>query len=256
MSPRSLTGRAIVLAVLAAGLLRLIATDAYLAYVKPGMRIPLAISVVVLAVLAVSSATAADRARLALEDGDHDHDHDDGHGHDHHALPRIGWWLVVPVVCIALVPLTPLGADAVADRASNQVAQASPASPDEDEAQVSGGEVPLLDFVSRTVNDPANPYPEEVVLTGFVTTAPDVEGGFVLGRFVMSCCAADAFPLLVHVRTLEEPPPLDSWVRVTGRHVAPDEGLADAERPLTRNIAVEATSIEPIDQPTEPYEAP
>jgi uncharacterized repeat protein (TIGR03943 family) len=260
---RSLTLRAIVLAVLAGGLVRLIASDAYLAYVKPGMRLPLALSVVVLGVLALASATAADRIREE-DDGpeDHPHPHDDvmdDHGHDHRRLPRIGWWLLAPVVCIALVPLNPLGADAVSDRAANEVvdrvAASGARSPEGEGADgVAAGETTLLDFVSRSINDPGNPFPGEVTLVGFVTSDPDVEGGFVLGRFVMSCCAADAMPLLVHVPAATVPP-RDSWVRVTGRHVAPPEGTPDEELPLTRNIVLDPIEVEPIDQPAEPYES-
>jgi hypothetical protein len=277
----------VVLAALAAGLGRLVATDAYLAYVKPGMRIPLILSVAVLAVLAISSANAADdrddEGSSAPDGGDHPHEeHDPGghdHDHDHSRFPRIGWWMLAPVVCIALVPLVPLGADAVGDRQANAVTERRAASSGSDDVErVTGGEVTMLDFVDRTVNDPSNPYTDPVTLTGFVSADPELsaaaatdqpEGGdelavgltdgpgsgFVLSRFVMSCCAADALPLSVFVRTDEVPPDPGTWVTVTGMHVPAPDDLPDGDRPLTQNIVVEADTIEVIDQPSRPYES-
>lgn len=255
-STRDLTRRAVLLAVIAGGLVRLSATDAYLAYVKPGMRIPLLISVAVLGVLALASASAADRDEPEEHgvDGGREHAHD---GHEHVVLPRIGWWLLVPVVCIALVPLNPLGADAVRDRRANEVSSRRPTSPPVEGAStsaVAGGELTMLDFVSRVVNDPANPFTEAVTLVGFVTEDPAVVDGFVLGRFVMSCCAADAAPLLVRIVWDDDPPPRDSWVEVTGQHVPAPADLPDAERIETVNLVVEADEVAEIPQPTEPYE--
>jgi uncharacterized repeat protein (TIGR03943 family) len=267
VSSRELTKRAIVLAAVAAGLGRLVVTDTYLAYVKPGMRIPLAISVFVMAVLALASASFADRDRdLDLDDHDHDHDGnhddhavDDDDGHDHGRFPLVGWWLLAPVVCIALVPLVPLGADAVDGREANAVSASRAAAVDDsgeqDADRVEGGELTMLEFVDRAINDPSNPFPEPVTLTGFVSEDPAITDGFVLSRFVMSCCAADALPLSVHVRWYEDPPAVGEWVTVTGTQVPAPDDLPDAERPLTENIVLEADAVEPIDQPAEPYES-
>ena len=284
---RALTLRALVLAVLAGGIARLALTDAHLAYVQPSMRLPLLVSVVVIGVLAASSANRADQVREAELDARAEGEHDEGehhesdehagrdahrvdvddHGHAHRghpALPRIGWWLIAPVVCIALVPIVPLGADAVGDRASNEVlgrsgdGEAGPAGSDgvdEDGRSVDGGEVTLLDFVSRTVNDPTNPYPEPVTLVGFVTDDPTVTDGFVLGRFVVSCCAADALPLLVRIDWAGDVPPRDTWVEVTGDHVPAPADLPQGERPEVANIVVRATEVVPIPEPSQPYES-
>jgi uncharacterized repeat protein (TIGR03943 family) len=281
---RALTLRAVILAVLAGGLVRLVATDAYLAYVKPSMRIPLIISVVVIGVLAIASANRADRVRHGDLDDDHEHGghdhgghehggdpqhahahagHDDGHGHDHSGLPRVGWWLIAPVVCIALVPLVPLGADAVGKRSGNEVSARAGRAPAEGDDLISsgepiaGGEVTLLDFVSQVVNDPANPFTEPVTLVGFVTEDPAIDEGFVLARFVVSCCAADAQPMLVHIsydRYAGDVPPVDTWVEVTGEHVPAPPDTTPGERIFTENVRVDATEVTVIDQPANPYE--
>ena len=262
--PSALTKRAIVLAVLAAGMGRLALTDAYLAYVKSTMRIPLLASAVVLILLALASAAAADRSR----EDDHDEDHDDAAGdeHEHAHFPRIGLGLVVPVICIALVPIFPLGADAVTGRAPNAIrADRSVAARDGadgsrggsgagTDALAAGGTVTVLDFVDRAINDPANPFSEPVTLVGFVSKDSAITDGFVLSRFIMSCCAADAQPLLVHVRSDGPAPPIDSWVEVTGVQIPAPDDMADEDRVLTQNIVLEATEVLRIDQPTDPYE--
>lgn len=268
MTPRarSLTGQAIVLGILAGGLARLAATDALLAYVRPGMRLPLAASVVLLAVLAISRANAADESTPApdadpeaatdpidlgpAEDGDHGHD-----DHDHDHTPRIGWLLLLPVLCIAVVPLQPLGADAVGDRTANDVVASRRSEADLAAEIPTGGDTTLLDYVTRVVNDPARPFTEPVTLTGFVLADPAFDDGFAIARFVMSCCAADAAPVVVRVVTDEPVPPADAWVEVTGTQDTGTAALEPGERALTENIRLDAETVERIDEPTPPYES-
>lgn len=249
-SSKALTRRALILAVVAGGLIRLLFGDAYLAYVKPGMRIPLLLSAIAIGTLALASALAADDP----DRDEHDQSEDD-HGHDHSGLPRIGWWLVVPVACIAVVPIHALGSDSVRDRRANELTasrlEARAPAPDEGGSSVDGGEMTMLDFVSRVVNEPDRPVAEPVTLTGFVLG--ETTDGFVLARFVMSCCAADAQPLLATVRWYDVPP-TDAWVEVTGTHVPAAADTPGERRIEPENIVVDATSVTEIDAPKEPYE--
>jgi uncharacterized repeat protein (TIGR03943 family) len=239
----------------AGGIASLLLGEGYLAYVKPGMRWPLVASVVVLAVLALATANRADRlddepeADVASAPDDHDHDHD--------RTPAVGWLLLVPVLCIAVVPLRPLGADAVSGRTANVVATAR--SSESDLSTVSeppaGGRIKVLDFVDRAVNDPERPYTEPVTLVGFVVADPAVPDGFVVARFVMSCCAADAQALGFTAVTDEPMPAPDTWVEVVG---LPDPANADVdpgERAEPANIRLIATSVTPVPEPAEPYES-
>lgn len=41
-------------------------------------------------------------------------------------------------------------------------------------------------------------------------------GGFQLARLVITCCAADAQPIVAQVLTSAAPPARDTWVTVTG----------------------------------------
>ena len=66
---------------------------------------------------------------------------------------------------------------------------------------------------------------------------------FMLTRFIVSCCVADA--LSVQVRVVGAPPGgfgEDAWVRVTGSFY-----------PVGREVVVDASGIEAIPQPDDPY---
>jgi uncharacterized repeat protein (TIGR03943 family) len=66
---------------------------------------------------------------------------------------------------------------------------------------------------------------------------------FLLTRFIISCCAADA--LSVQVRVVGAPPGQfkpDEWVRVTGTLY-----------PVGTQVVVDASKVEPIPQPKNPY---
>jgi uncharacterized repeat protein (TIGR03943 family) len=65
---------------------------------------------------------------------------------------------------------------------------------------------------------------------------------FVLTRFIVSCCVADA--LSVQVRVVGAPPGFeeDQWVRVSGTFY-----------PVGREVVVDAASVRAIPQPQDPY---
>lgn len=273
MSANSYTRQAMVLSVLTGGLARLLFGGSYLSYVRPAMFVPLLVSTVAIGALALWSAfgfeelpeadegTAderepagdhADRAQPTEPIGHRGHEEPDGPGHDGHGMPRIGWWLVVPVACIAIVPLKPLGASSVAEgRGNGSVVQRVTSTP----APAVELEPPstMLDFISQVVNAPDRPIEGTVELTGFVQSS--TEDGFVLARFVMSCCAADAQPLLVTVRWSGAHPPVDGWATIEGTHVPAPEGIPPEDRFEVENIVVDASSVDEVPQPRQPYES-
>lgn len=66
---------------------------------------------------------------------------------------------------------------------------------------------------------------------------------FMLTRFIVSCCAADA--LSVQARVVGAPPGRfeeDDWVRVTGSFY-----------PVGKEVVVDASDIQPIPRPDDPY---
>lgn len=120
----------------------------------------------------------------------------------------------------------------------------------------------------RTVSDPAdrtlidwvrtlNVYPEpdayagdEVEVEGFVTRPESYpEDYFLISRFVITCCAADAYPVGLPVRSASNLPTYaeDTWLRVSGEMAVEDfEG--------DRQLVIQATELEEIPQPENPYE--
>lgn len=86
-----------------------------------------------------------------------------------------------------------------------------------------------------------------VSLTGLVMKPSSAAGGeFDLGRFYITCCVADALPISVRIDPgligagpFEE----DRWLKVDGSLVRTEGG----------GFAVEASVVEPVDEPAHPY---
>ncbi|MDZ8084594.1 MAG: TIGR03943 family protein [Nostoc sp. DedQUE12b] len=109
----------------------------------------------------------------------------------------------------------------------------------------------LVDWV-RTVNvypEPDTYTGQKVKVQGFVIHPPDIGKEYLfLARFVLSCCAADAYPvgLPVKLQNNQEPYSADTWLEVEGQMVT--ENLADK-----RQLTIAATSLKKIPQPQNPY---
>lgn len=221
--------------------LRLGLTDAHLAYIRPAMGPVLALAGAVLVVL--GGIVLLGPRQTAPEAGHA--------GHDHTGGSRMAWLLVAPIFAIAVVVPRPLGAFA-ARRAAATLPTPSradfgplpaPAFP--------GGPVDLTlkNFVGRAVYDQGRSLRGTPVrLQGFVT--PQARGdGFLLTRFIVTCCAADARPLRVAIRGLNPPwPAPDTWLEITGTW-HPERRTSEDERPAV----LDAAALESIPAPANPY---
>ncbi len=102
-----------------------------------------------------------------------------------------------------------------------------------------------------------NVYPEPdaytnqpVKVTGFVTPMPGwPDHMFMISRFVLTCCAADAYPvgLAVELPAGTTPPQPDSWLEVTGQ-------ITTVSLDGKRQVAIGAARLTPIPEPRTPYE--
>lgn len=123
--------------------------------------------------------------------------------------------------------------------------QSGPIDPDSGEILA----MPIYDFLTYTLFEPDEIGGRTVRLVGFVAAEPEIEGAYRLTRFLMACCAADAFPLQVIV-TGASPPPLDRWVELdavwNGEVIELDE--------FTEIPVVEVVDQTEIDAPDQPYE--
>ncbi len=102
-----------------------------------------------------------------------------------------------------------------------------------------------------------NPEPDayrgqKARVTGFIIYPPGLPPEYLwLSRFVITCCAADAYPVGIPVLF---PPdanrqnyPQDSWLEVEGEMIT---RTIDGQRRLT----IQATKLTPIPEPRNPYE--
>ena len=110
----------------------------------------------------------------------------------------------------------------------------------------------LVDWV-RTLNN----YPEpdaylgqKANINGFVLYPKDLPANhLMLSRFVITCCAADAYPVSIPVKFTGERQsyPQDSWLQVKGKAIV--ETFAGSRR-----LVIEATELTPISAPKNPYQ--
>lgn len=92
---------------------------------------------------------------------------------------------------------------------------------------------------------PASIVGDEVEVIGFVYHREgDPADRFLIARFVVACCIADAqgFSLPVQWRAAQDLAN-DQWVRLTGRVATAPDGT----------LLIQATDIEPVEAPSNPY---
>ena len=161
--------------------------------------------------------------------------------------------LAIPLVLALLIPARPLSASAVSTRGASYTAPGSlPAAPSEGAFSMTPDERNILDWLRafNTVKDVNTLVGERANIIGFVYRDeehfPD-QNFFMVGRFVITCCAADAFPLGIPV-VWDDAALLtdDTWVQVQG--VVESIELNNVNIPLIR-----ADSVEIIPAPDQPY---
>ncbi|MDX2213363.1 MAG: TIGR03943 family protein [Oculatellaceae cyanobacterium bins.114] len=114
------------------------------------------------------------------------------------------------------------------------------------------GERSLVEWV-RTLNvypEPDAYKGQDVNVEGFVIASPDLPSGyFTIARFVITCCAADVYPvgLPVQLSQGQTPYPPDTWLRVQGKMTT--ETLSNQ-----RQLVIAANQLEQIEEPKNPYD--
>lgn len=171
---------------------------------------------------------------------DHDHHHD----HDHGA---ISWAtlivIAVPLVLGTLIPSRPLGAESVDGNVS-----ITAASVDNMVLSIEPSKRNVLDWlrVFNATDDYAtlSGLPADVI--GFVYLEPTFgENQFMVARFTVSCCVADASAIGIPVQW-PEAVEQGQWVRVTG--VMETGDFRGDAAPI-----LHAQAVEVVEQPEHPY---
>ncbi|MBL8777799.1 MAG: TIGR03943 family protein [Acidimicrobiales bacterium] len=257
---------------LVAGLvaLRLVVTRTFDSYVKLSMYWPLLLAGGVLVALGFATsfrgATEEDLAASDAHDSDAGHlgDHEgpgadagqegqDEHADHHHSRgPTIGWLLVLPLVVLLLVAPAPLGADAARRQEARAPVYLGTEFPPLPATADGVAELRITETIDRALWDSADSLDDTPVrLEGLVVHSDEVPDGFLLTRFVLSCCAADAIPVQVGVVGGGRPAE-DAWVEVEGT-VVPAPAVAPDTVDLPR-VDLEATSVREVPRPGDTYE--
>jgi uncharacterized repeat protein (TIGR03943 family) len=169
---------------------------------------------------------------------------------DHVHLPP-SWSVLaivgVPLLLGVLVPSQPLGAQAVdSDRALDVGVFEAAAIPATDSLQWT-----VLDWLraGSAGGPPERINGKEADLIGFVyRREDDPKGSFVVMRFLMVHCAADAYAVGMPVLWADAPAlPIDSWVRVRG--TVNVGAYRDQTLPILTATFVEAN----VERPQQPY---
>ncbi|MDX6256531.1 MAG: hypothetical protein QOJ11_2865 [Frankiales bacterium] len=213
-----------------------------LAFIRPTLVPYLFASGVVLLLLAIAPAVrrrvAPDAELEAEEQTEHDHQHS----------RRAPWLVMAPLLVLLVVAPGPLGASA-ASTAQRAVTPQGGAYPPVG-AKVDGA-VPmtLAEYTSRAVDDDAHSLTGVPVrLVGFVAKAKD-GNGFLLSRFTIFCCAADAEIEQIRILGASSPAP-NTWVAVTGTWPVTSAAAASGESVPT----LTASSVVAVKRPHAPYE--
>jgi uncharacterized repeat protein (TIGR03943 family) len=153
--------------------------------------------------------------------------------------------LVLPSVMVLTLPPAALGTYAAGRRSSLAGAAAFGSSSDE----IASGAVTLSDVAGALRSREGMKAlvaraGEEVTFVGFVDRSSDMPADeFMLTRFLVSCCAADALSLQVRIVGAAVPDiSADDWVRVTGKLY-----------PLGHEVLVEAVDVTKVARPKHPY---
>jgi uncharacterized repeat protein (TIGR03943 family) len=267
--------QSIVTGLLGGLLLSITLSGRYTSYVKPGFRPMLLIAGVVLMVVAALSLVIAIRVdlrreRAAREAGrsgnrEHEHEHDgagtaldeDADVHDNHRHSAHAPWLILaPVLVLLFVAPPALGADSL----SRGLSCGTPApdgaaypsrrvAPDEPLPATGPVRLTMQEFISRSLYDSAySTVNTDIEVTAFIARSQCDGPGYSLARLRISCCAADANALRVHVDGPAPYPP-DTWVIAVIRAV---KGTGDESNNYVPSATV--VSIRKVGQPADPYE--
>ncbi|MFE9675754.1 TIGR03943 family putative permease subunit [Streptomyces sp. NPDC006259] len=227
------------------GLLRVsLFTEAYLRYVKEGMRPLLIASGVLLVLLGAAEAWSARRPAEGPAEGPEEDG--DGHDHGHSGVPRVAWLLFLPALSLLFYAPPALGSYTASREPPKAVAVVDEGGFDPLPA-TSPLPITLTDFTQRVQQDEARAIQGRTVrMTGFVTPAGG-GGGWYLTRIMLSCCAADAQSVKVRVYGVAAPK-ADTWVTVTGTwHAQGTLGTSSAA------VALDGRGVERIERPVNGY---
>lgn len=200
------------------------------------------VAVVIFGLLGAVSAYEILRPRRKQHDEDELHPADHTHG-------QVSWGVLaitaIPLVLGTLIPSQPLGASAIDGSISTSAVNTGSVNI----LTSNPLEWNVLDWL-RAFNKSANLAEftgQQADLIGFVYLEPEMtQGQFMVARFTMSCCVADASAIGLPVVWTDGVPNDTQWVRVRGSFQLGE--FRGQQIPV-----LHATSVESVEQPAHPY---
>jgi uncharacterized repeat protein (TIGR03943 family) len=173
-------------------------------------------------------------------------------------LPSLGSSLLLAVAILGLlISPRPFASDMALQRGVNETLRDTRSNPESFRANRKPEDRTLIEWV-RTLNvypEPDAYNGQTANVTGFVVHPETMaDNYFVVTRFVITCCAADAYPVGLPVKLDGLPEvsdranfKVDQWVQVEGQMVTEElEGQ--------RQLVIASSKITPIDRPKKPYD--
>ncbi|MCL4880211.1 MAG: TIGR03943 family protein [Anaerolineae bacterium] len=203
--------------------------------------------------LSMGIINAADLLRTRPEEHHHDHSHE--HDHEHASAGSLSSWIFLGIATIPLifglgVPSKPLSADAISGDLSTNVSTINFGT-SQSSIDIPSEQRNILDWIKAfsQSSDLREFEGQAVDVIGFVYKDAQLRGtdDFMVVRFTMSCCVADARPfgLVVDFPTGQEFSQ-DTWIQVKGHiEIRSIDGI---DTPVILADSVEVTS-----QPEQPY---
>lgn len=178
--------------------------------------------------------------------------------HDHAAHPHTGsipgttlLLVALPLILGLLVPPRPLGAQAVGNREVNTASLGR--GKEEVLSTRAAQERNILDWLQAfgAVQDPSAFAGQAASVVGFVYRDDSfAQDRFLVSRFVMTCCVADATPIGLLVSWPgSQDLAVDTWVQVEGVfEPGPFDDVNDSPTPI-----LVADRVTPVQPPNQPY---
>ena len=163
----------------------------------------------------------------------------------------VAWVLLAPLVVVVLLAPPALGSFTALHSRPVDIKPSEADYPALGHSPPGGAiELTLLDFASRGTTHAGHSLAgRQVRVTGF-SLGPSADG-LVLGRLVITCCAADAAPVAIDVQTSQPVPERDVWVTVIGTFAGVEAGRHQRDSSTVRLAAV---SVAVVVEPSDPYE--
>ncbi len=169
--------------------------------------------------------------------------------------------LLIVAIAGLLIPPTVLTSQTAIARGVGDISFAS-SQPQAFRTATKPEERSLIDWI-RTIN--AYPEPDAYSgqpanVSGFVLHLPELADNYLmLSRFVITCCAVDAYPIGIPVKleTSSSNYPADTWLEIQGEMITatlPSKDKLDSKAVTEkRSLVLAAKSIKSIPTPADPY---